>query len=63
MPSEIEGKLTLGLTPTSKGPKLDWAIERLADVNLTLKQYSEGTTLQEDEKMTSEVDSLPKMLV
>ena len=40
MPSEIEGKLTLGLTPTSKGPKLGSSIERPADLKLTLKQCS-----------------------
>ena len=54
MPSETEGKLTIGLTPTSKGPpKLDLSIERHTDLKLTLKRCSEETALttlgQEDD--------------
>ena len=52
---EIEGKLTLGLTPTSKGPKLDWSIERPDDLKLPLKQCSEETTTLGREEMTSEI--------
>ena len=52
MPSEIEGKLTLGLTPTSKGPKLVSSIDRPADLKLTLKQCSNrgNYTILEQEK-------------
>ena len=54
MPSDIEGKFILRLTPTSKGPpKLDLSIERHTDLKLTLKRCSEETALttlgQEDD--------------
>ena len=56
MPSEIEGKLTLGLTPTSKGPKLGSSIERPADLKLTLKQCSNRgnyTILEQEDDIRS----------
>ena len=75
MYSETEGKLTLGLIPTSKGWTDYWTNleraslntglprERTADLKLTLKRCSEETALYWDEKKTtSGVDSLPKML-
>ena len=65
MHSEIEGKLTLRLIPTSKGPYTELVYREDSSPHLTLKWCSnrEETTLHQDEKKTtSEVDNLPKML-
>ena len=64
MHSEIEGKLTLRLIPTSKGPCTGLVYREDSWPDLTLKWCSNRgeTALHQDEKKTSEVDSLPKML-
>ena len=65
MHNETEGKLTLRLIPTSKGPYTGLVYKEDSWPDLTLKWSSNRgeTTLQQDENtMTSEVDSLPKML-
>ena len=63
MHNETEGKLTLRLIPTSKVPYTRLAYKKDSWPDLTLKWCSEkNTTLHQDEKTTSEVDSLPKML-
>ena len=65
MHNETEGKLTLRLIPTSKGPHpgLGYGEDRWPYLTLKWCSNRGETTLHQDEKMTtSEVDSLPKML-
>ena len=64
MQNETEGKLTLRLIPTSKGPYTGLFYSEESWHGLTLKWCSNRgeTTLHQDEKTTSEVDNLPKML-
>ena len=65
MHNETKEKLTLRLIPTSKGPYTGLVYREDSWPDLTLKWCSNTgeTTLHQDEKtMTSEVDSLPKML-
>ena len=65
MHSEIEGKLTRWLIPSSKGPYTGLVYREDSWPDLTLKWCSNRgeTALYQDEKnLTSEVDSLPKML-
>ena len=65
MQNETEGKLTVRLIPTSKGPYTGLVYREESWHDLTLKWCSNRgeTTLHQDEKtMTSQVDSLPKML-
>ena len=65
MHNETEGKLTLRLIPTSKGPYTGLIYREDNWRDLTLKRCSNRgeTALHQDKKtMTSEVDSLPKML-
>ena len=65
MHNETEGKLTLRLIPISKGLYTGLVYREDSWPDLTLKWCSNTgeTTLHQDEKtMTSEVDSLPKML-
>ena len=64
MHNETEGKLTLRLIPISKGLYTGLVYREDSWPDLTLKWCSNRgeTTLHQDEKMTSEVDSLPKML-
>ena len=61
---ETEGKLTLRLIPTSKGPYPGLVYREDSWPDLTLKWRSNRgeTVLHQDEKITSEVNSLPKML-
>ena len=65
MHNETEGKLTLRLIPTSKGPYTRLVYREDSWPDLTLKWGSNRgeTTLHQDEKMkASEVETLPKML-
>ena len=65
MHSEIEGKLTHRLIPTSKGPYTGLVYREDSWPDLILKWYSNRgeIALHQDEKnLTLEADSLPKML-
>ena len=64
MHNETEGKLTLRLIPTSKGPYTGLIYREDNWRDLTLKRCSNRgeTALHQDKMQTSEVDSLPKML-
>ena len=65
MHSEMEGKLTLRLIPTSNVPYTRLIYREDSWPDLTLKWCSNRgeTTLHQDEKMTtSELDSMPKMM-
>ena len=64
MHDETEGKLTLRVIPTSKGPYTGLVYREDSWPDLTLNDAQTGkTTLHQDKKTTtSEVDSLPKML-
>ena len=64
MHNETEGKLTLRLIPTSKGPYTRLVYKKTANLISPQNDAQTGeTTLHQDEKTTtSEVDSLPKML-
>ena len=65
MHSEIEGNLTLRLIPTSKGPYTALVYREDSWPDLTLKwclNRGETPLYQDKKKMTSEADSLPKML-
>ena len=65
MHNKTEGKLTLRLIPTSKGPYTGLVYKKDSWPDLTLKWWSNRgeTTVHQDEKTTTlEVDSLPEML-
>ena len=64
MHNEIEEKLTQILIPISKGPYTGLVYREDSWPDLTLKWWSHRgeTTLHQNKMMTSEVDSLPKML-
>ena len=62
MHNETEGKLTLRLIPTSKGPYTGLVYREESWPDLTLKWYLEEKLQQEEKTTTSEIDSLPKML-
>ena len=65
MHNETKGKLTLRLIPTPKDPYtgLVYGEDRWPDFTLKWSSNRGETTLHQDEKMmTSEVDSLSKML-
>ena len=65
MHDETEGKLTLRLIPTSEEPCTGLVYREDSWPDLTLKWSSnrgETTVHQDEKKMTSEVNSLPKTL-
>ena len=66
MHNETEGKLTLRLIPTSKGPNTRLIYREDNWPDLTLKWCSnrgETALHQDKKKTTSEIDSLPKMWI
>ena len=62
MHNETEGKLTLRLIPTSKGPYIGLVYREDSWPDLTLAQTGETTLNQDEKTATSEADSLSKML-